>query len=505
MNKYQVSALLTSLLLLLIFLEGALIPQGNFVVSLSIPILIPLLFMPLALHTKLHIPKIPAVLFLIIILGAFISVINSHLLHITVPYFLLILSFIFCYIVATNYSQSILGSLLYGTIILGYFLIGASIIHLSYYFITATQLVPWHALQLSVPYLFPHNLLGDFLFIPFTIALGLWSYKRSSYLLISTLLFFVAICISFSRSAYLGCALISVIYLFRFVSMRKILSGFFIVSILFLLFTATPLIVYTPFNNGYITKITQQRISQELFRRPQTYKDSFNIISSHPLLYGSGPGSYFNETLRIRTAYDFSAPTSKNIFIDILATMGWPAAIAFLGLVLYTIKKRTKNNEYFFVGFISWIALLLNMQTMLLPAFPSLLLYFFTLMGVIITDENTFTFPKWIVITPTITIIILGLTVLASPILGVRIPTLSHYIVWDKTTWDSHIQRQNAISEIKESDLKKYEWYFGKSSSAQRMLCASYMAKNQTKNAIIHCNKAETLNPFGWQSTSYAL
>lgn len=208
---------------------------------------------------------------------------------------------------------------------------------------------------------FPHpNILGGFLAISFMAALYLYFNHRSGWkkilILTASLIIFIGLFFSFSRSAWLATFFASLV-LFIFYGLKKCFRE--IINLLLYLGTIL-LILFFIYNSLTLTRLEfSQRLEiRSIERRIESVLEAKEIIASNWLV-GVGLGNYTNYLIIMKPqAPGWSYQPAHNLYLLIMSELGLVGLFIFLALIwqslLAAFKKFQQNPVY-----LSWLIIIL--------------------------------------------------------------------------------------------------------------------------------------------------
>lgn len=257
------------------------------------------------------------------------------------------------------------------------------------------------AAQLIYPFYGSHNHLGDFLGMVLIMNMSLHAKgkKTKIILLLLSLVFFILLVLSFSRSAYLSFLLTVIIFFisrYRSLSIKHLLVGAGALAItLCALFTASSLDVPKTSPLYPLQKIAVKNLKLSprdmLSGRDTFYPQAIDAISKNPL-FGVGAGNFIKISLTYNKNNNFT-DSAHNIFLEIAAEQGIPTLLAFVFLVvLLTVQAVRKRSVWGYV----FIYLFLNFQTdytYQIYLFPVLVA---VVAGVFYEEHDSVSIPTWI-------------------------------------------------------------------------------------------------------------
>lgn len=194
------------------------------------------------------------------------------------------------------------------------------------------------------PFPDPHMLSYYFgLLIPWSVMITATSEKRSLWFLIGTFFLIFADIATFTRGGYIALIAASVVVLPLVTKQtaKKIVAGIILFFILFLLVPHNPV----------ASRLTSSFDAQEGSNaaRLSNWQQAFVIIKENP--FGTGIGMY---SLAVDPQADYRTPIyAHNLYLDIAAELGIPAAIIFillLILIFISFWKAAKKNHFYIAG-----------------------------------------------------------------------------------------------------------------------------------------------------------
>ncbi len=422
--------LIFSFFLLAVFLfEGLGINNGREVAYYFILLMPFFLFMPqFVLNTgkKILFPLKFTVLWLLFVIFSLASSIFSVNLQNSFQELFLYIALFLIFIFVFNYKELIRSTVLYLIFVLSFIF---SIFSLFItYFVSQNSLfsIPIDLAGQGYQFIYStggHNHLGDFLLLPLTVLLFWFLGRKLKMENLFLLLFFIPYFIfSYSRSAYLDLALITILIfyvLFKGGQLRLkknfifyILSFMFVAALAILVFAVPADTKKTPFLNS-INHILQEKydLGGKHFFAYRNYYATEGLFSlTNKPLFGVGPGNFEYASQKYMNNPVEFAPTTHNLFFDVLTENGLLAEIVFLLLFLqmfHLIKNQIFNhkspahnasysdagesaisNQQSAIFVFLFIVMLLNFQTDYTFLMRSFYLLFFVVAGVIYSEKR---------------------------------------------------------------------------------------------------------------------
>lgn len=206
------------------------------------------------------------------------------------------------------------------------------------------------------------NIFGGLMFLAFSLSLALmlknkWRGSRQVLSYLALFLFFTAMCLSFSRSAWLvaGLAclfLLPALYFSQKKMFWKYLPIFCSVLLLgaFLFLLLKPLLLVRLEASSRLEQIS-------INERQEQFKMAGEIIGHHPLS-GVGLGAYHDQLLiQNRTWKDYEAQPVHNVFLLLGAEIGLIGLALFLLLLFYLFRRNIYDFSFYpwFFGLLSFM------------------------------------------------------------------------------------------------------------------------------------------------------
>ena len=196
----------------------------------------------------------------------------------------------------------------------------------------------------------PHMLSYYFgLLIPWSIALWATSTSYKKWFLLATISLIIADVLTFTRGGYLA-LIAGAIVILPLVSRKTALKIIASAGIFVFLFVIAP---HNPVAGRLASSFDVQEGSNQ--GRLTNWQQALSIISSHP--FGVGIGSY---SLAVKPTATYREPIyAHNLYLDIAAELGIPAALIFIALLLLALKYfwETSKTQPFFIAGVASITL----------------------------------------------------------------------------------------------------------------------------------------------------
>lgn len=179
--------------------------------------------------------------------------------------------------------------------------------------------------------------------LPFSIALWATTVSHKRLLLFSSILLIAADVLTFTRGGYVA-LIASTIVILPLVSKsvaKKLLAG---AAILVFLFILAP---HSPVAGRLASSFDLQEGSNQA--RMTNWQQAISIVATHPL--GVGIGMY---SLAVDPNANYREPIyAHNLYLDIAAELGIPAALVFIALLFFAFNffwKSAKREPFFIAG-----------------------------------------------------------------------------------------------------------------------------------------------------------
>ena len=418
---------------------------------------------------EIFVPKKLALLFLIFFSISLISVIFSGNVQKSLEYFLLYLANFLVLVFAFNKKDSLNKYLI--PLILGFsFIYCFYSIFLNFYAarvqITAF-LIPDHGYQLVFPKFGSHNHLGDFLVLPLTILLyQILSIKSLRLNFKSTAVFLILLpffILSFSRSAYLGFAVVTVILSLTVIRKKefkvsKLTLGLviLILGVVSLLFfsTVSDINQYGPAKtvNNFLTQ--NEFISNKLFfgRRTEIANQGLKSIIEKPL-FGVGPGNFYLASQKFAADPPLTE-ISHNFFLDFFVENGIFAGLSMIVVAFLVFKNIRRGVLSFGV-----LGIFIVFQTDYANKILSFMILFSILIGLLYKEKETLKSTKYVLLLSAIAFVA-GVLILAGNLsLKIGNTKLAFYLYPLNETALTFFIDQNIESNNQEQALKLTQLY----------------------------------------------
>ncbi len=320
-----------------------------------------------------RIPTVIATLYAVFIFFLVVSTALSINIAQSAPGLLIYPSLFFVSVIAYNYRNETKAWIFNFLIVASLLLMATSLVGLFY---------PLTGFSLLYSRLNDHNNLGDFLLIPMIIGSFLvFEGKRKNTGLIILLSSVPIFLISFSRSAFT--AYIAIVITMFLVLKKK--SEYFY-KVVLIVFVLIGIFYFIPNVNldsccSVISKYVSHR-DDIISHRNSFFLSGVRAIRDYPI-FGVGFGNFGVASFRYNDLHLFWSRTSHNIFLDMATELGLPAMLAFLGVVIYAIKKSRKDIVFFV-----FLGLLANFQMYYSFKIYSVLFIFFILLGLMFEDKR---------------------------------------------------------------------------------------------------------------------
>lgn len=320
-----------------------------------------------------RIPTVIATLYAVFIFFLVVSTALSINIAQSAPGLLIYPSLFFVSVIAYNYRNETKAWIFNFLIVASLLLMATSLVGLFY---------PLTGFSLLYSRLNDHNNLGDFLLIPMIIgSYFVFEGKRKNIGLIILLSSVPIFLISFSRSAFT--AYIAIV-ITMFLVLKKKSEYFYKVALI--VFVLIGIFYFIPNVNldsccGIISKYVSHR-DDIISHRNSFFLSGVRAIRDYPI-FGVGFGNFGAASFRYNDLHLFWSRTSHNIFLDMATELGIPAMLAFLGVVIYAIKKSRKDLVFFV-----FLGLLANFQMYYSFKIYSVLFIFFILLGLMFEDKR---------------------------------------------------------------------------------------------------------------------
>lgn len=354
-------------LFFILFLEGSGIGVGRDI-ALYLTIISPAFFFLLN-SKKIHVPKQVGILGGAFLLTSIISTLFSYDLSRSVPYVLFLSSSFLLMLYAYNNKEEI-GKYMPLTI---YTLAGI----FSFLFfikqvlnITLLSQFTTNGNQLTYPFFYSHNHLGDFLILPVVLLVYSISTQKIPLIkAISILAALVFILFSYSRSAYIALTAALIFIMLPAIKQTKkqrvkFLIPFILLFIVFSFFILTSAMESKPI--PFINTARQILVQKSglfayktlLSDRPEYMRQGLKSIANHPFFGVGGANFFYASRETTKNPITQIVLTSHNIFIDMLVELGVIAGGLFIAFVIMLFLRSEKK-----LFLVLATALLINFQT----------------------------------------------------------------------------------------------------------------------------------------------
>jgi putative inorganic carbon (hco3(-)) transporter len=179
--------------------------------------------------------------------------------------------------------------------------------------------------------------------LPWSVALWATTTAHKKVFLFTSLLIVAADIFTFTRGGYIA-LIVSALIILPLVSRTAAKKLLFAVFVFLFLFTIVP---HNPVAGRFISSFDAQEGSNQA--RIANWKQAVPIISAHPL--GIGIGMY---PLAVNPNADYREPIyAHNLYLDIAAELGIPAAVIFIALLFFVFNsfwKIAKKQSFFIAG-----------------------------------------------------------------------------------------------------------------------------------------------------------
>lgn len=519
MDRYLKSIFLF-FLLTIFFFEGFGINNGRQVAYYLILLMPFFLFIPQLISSsakKIIFPlKFTALWSLFIVfslISSFFSVNLQNSFQNIFLYIAVFLIFIFVY----NFKELVKESVLYIIFILS-FLFSIFSLFIAY-FITQNSLfsIPLDLNGQGYQFIYSvggHNHLGDFLLLPLTILLFWLLTKRFKLENLLFLLFFIPYFIfSYSRSAYLDLSLIIVIIsAYLMIKVKKMKKPFYIFGFALIVFLGVLIFtipsdnkkpsVFNSLNNIFQRKYELASEKTFLAGRNAYLSEALFSFASKPL-FGIGPGNFEYASQKYMNNPLEYAPSSHNLFFDVLVENGLLAEIIFLLLffqIFHSIKhslmkENYRDGMYIFI----FVAMLLNFQTDYTFQIHSFFLLFFVLAGLIYVEKSSFSSKYLPLLISSVLFLIFNFTLISNLFYsrGDYILAFYSYPI-NKDVYPTLVSRElsKGNKQLTMKYLNDYAALFNGDSNVLIYIANTYYSISKGKEALIYYEKAFDANNF---------
>ncbi len=384
--------LLPYFLFFLLALEGLGIPNGR---ELAYAILVlgsPIFFIHTFFQKKaFKIPRTITILFILLIVSAFISSFMGLKPQNSLQYSFLLLSIFFLFLVAYNNQKE-----LTKPIIVVIFL--SSALFTLYSALLSFHInfpLPANGYQFVFSKFGSHNHLGDFLVLPSIICLYYLYNRKYVLLAISYQLFaIIFIFFSYSRSAYLSLALTTILLHLMYLKSKNSLHTILLSRLLMLILVLSSAFFIVATTRQAITQPLSKEVNETLVKkgglkhkellgnRLEYIRQSLLSVQKNSI-FGIGPNNFLLVSKTYAPKKSLITEATHNIFLEILVGQGILGLLPFITINILILIKSKKNALYF-----GLVALLINFQTDYTYQIYSFLLLFFVLSGVILEQPN---------------------------------------------------------------------------------------------------------------------
>jgi O-antigen ligase len=338
-----------------IFLSEVFVDYNRLELSSFIVILTPFFLFLLSKieKKKIDIPLKETVIYLIFLVFSVFSTFFAIDKEIAIKSLLVYISGYFFFIFSFNHSES-LGNYFKK------FLIVISIFSCSIFVLNNVFHLSLFKEHISLFYNYGHYQIGNLL------VLGLLSIFPKPL----SLLFFIFIIFSYSRSANIALMTILAFRLFKNKFNKKILLMGGIILVISLIFII--------FKSNYLYQTSNQFVSG----RNVYFSYALSSIKEHPL-FGIGPGNFVYAVLKNQVNSGEFTYQADNVILQVLSENGILAGIFFIVFILLLLYKHKKGTNFFL-----FLSLTLMFMSDLSYIFNSFLLLWFILAGLILDSKK---------------------------------------------------------------------------------------------------------------------
>ena len=414
-----------------IFLSEVLVNYNRVELSLFLVLLSPFFLFLLAKieKRKIEIPIYETIAYFIFLIFSIVSTIYAIDKEIAIKSLLIYASGYLFFVFIFNYNKEI-------NKYFRYFLISISVFSCSIFLINNIFHLDLFKKDISLFYNYGHYQVGNLL------VLGV----ISAFPNILSLIFFVFILFSYSRTAHISLIVSFIILLFKDkLNKKTVLLGALIIFIS---------LIFIVLKTNYLQQTGRQWISG----RNIYFSYATSSIKEFPL-FGTGPGNFAYAVFKRQVNYGMFTDSAENFILEIFAENGILAGTFFILFVLIVFHKHKKNSD-----FLTFLALTLMFMIDFSYRFNSFLILWFILGGLVLNTEKK----KFINILPYVVIVFVA----AQMILLSQI--LLKYGLWEQSLLINPIQKNAYVAtiakSIKEKDkkqtyyfLQKYDQTFGRS------------------------------------------
>lgn len=379
-------------LFIILLAEGSGIKFGRDV-SLFLIILAPAFFFFIN-KEKIYIPKKAGALAGLFLITAAVSAFVSEDLSRSFPHFLFLFSAILLMLYAYNNKDEIKKSLTFTIYSLSGVFTGILLLKQ----FLGLSLFPFasHGYQLTHPFFYSHNHLGDFLVLSvILIVYSFFAQKKRNLGTIWILPAITMIVFSYSRSAYISLAFPLMFFAFQKLKNKtrnqviKIAVPLFLLFTVFIFFLASSIMESRsiPFLNSthqILVKNAGLFAYKSFFSdRPKYLEQGLRSIINHPLFGVGGDNFFYASRETTKNPFSEIVLTSHNIFLDKLAELGVISGGLFITFILLLFLKSDRKSFFLLA-----LAMLINFQTDYTFQIYSVFLLFCIFLCVSYKEEN---------------------------------------------------------------------------------------------------------------------
>lgn len=329
-----------------------------------------------------------------------------------------------------------------------------------------------------------HKTIGDY----FTLGIIISSYflfvKKDRWYTYPLILFIVILLISFSRTAYITLAVISIVFFiihgrnFKKISPILQASLFFNIILVIVLF-----LTFVSKTETSILTFAQKSLDNSAFINVRPLLEShmtFWIAGFKGFLLapftGTGAGTFSYLSYRFMDTLFLSSFTSFNIIIDLLAEQGLVPTLSFLLMIFYIGVKAKKDSVFFLL----FLVLVIEFMGYSIYKYIQILLLFFVVMGIMLpTDTHNSTIQKrYFLPISLIAIIFINILFVHTLLIQFGRRDLAHYIYpFDSSNIKVLVQESlsHPVNNRKtDTYLKQYVHYFSSNANDLEFIGDSY-------------------------------
>lgn len=486
--------LVLSILFIIPFLwEGLGLSQG-YKISPYLYAILPMILFVYAFLAKKKVlfPRLITIFFLLFLFFSFLSSLFFSVdKQISIEYLLFYTSSFLIFVFINNFHEEGKKIFLILSILGGIIFVLVSALTYFPQFRELPILNPKSEYQFIVSYYAKHNHLGDFA--------GLLTILSLSYFLRSSKLFLVPVIIllpfilfSFSRSAYIGLTITTLLLLIAVEKRIKplpIIAFILTITSLFFIFSSEQVRTALDLNTFYFP-------TKDLFvGRVGYFIQSLNSFLDRPL-FGIGLGNFGYASRLYLDRPDAWTDTSHNIFIEVLVENGLLAFISFMLLIFSSLRKSIKKSSIYFILF---IYLLLNFQTDYSYRIYSFFMLFIILLGIIVQEHKKIKIP-FLYGTLSLLLLTIVISISTSHLLfksGSYSLSASLY-PFNKEVYPLFIKDLQTKGDELKADkmLKRYEWVAPYNLTTLQFIGKFYEDKKDKKSALKYYERTYELNPY---------